>query len=83
MLRSNDAEGAIVNEGLGGRSGFNIPGSIALSTSEISELHVSGSIQAVMVDGTWIKGQAEACRAEFHNLMPCSLIKTKREIPPA
>lgn len=35
-----------------------------------------------MAGGTRIKSQAEACRAGFHNLRPCSLIKKKREIPP-
>lgn len=79
----NEAEGAIVKEGLGGRSGFSVPGSTALSPSEISELHITGGIQAVMADRTKIKGQAEACKAGFHNLRPCSLTEKKREIPPA
>lgn len=72
-----------MKEGLGSRSGFSVPGSTALSPSEISELHITGGIQAVMADRTRIKGQAEACRAGFHNLRPCSLTEKKREIPPA
>lgn len=43
------------------------------------ELHVTGSIQAVMADGGEIKGQAEVCRAELHNLRPVALLPQKGE----
>lgn len=66
-----------MREGLGGRSGFSVPGSTALGSSEVSELHVTGSMQAVMADGTRIKGQAEARRAGFHNLRPVAMFSHK------
>lgn len=43
------------------------------------EFHVTGSIQAVMADGGEIKGQAEVCRAELHNLRPVALLPQKGE----
>ena len=46
---------------------------------EISELHVTGSIQAVIADGGKIKGQAEVSRAELHNLRAVALLPQKGE----